>query len=935
MSDDVLITPASRKIEFKDNSGNVDGKIELDSSGNLKITSPGGGLELGDAASDIFVGNGTANIDIIFEQNGEIRGTTGRTVTLGQSDSNIAVNALNFTSGGNEVMTSASVFPSGTTTTGLPTAGALNLANPVENDNHVFHPYLNNDLGHFVERGGTYAWGGLSSNPSADSTKTMFNASGDFCSINDNTISGSTYTLTLTNLPKGLSYSSYAGIVFCHDTFSPGSMVIETSTNNGSSWTTRLTDSSSKAVYACTFDTGGTSTNAIRFTLTAAPNSAQVRIQSITAYNYQSAGMENYFLPLDGGTVYGDVTLPDNNKLNFGTSSDLRIYHDGSNSIIEDVGTGSLQLKGAVNINGAYTLPSADGNNAQVLATNGSGTISFQSVGSLTGSGIQNVSDDTSPQLGGNLATAAHNIQFGDSSGSTDDRLQFGASQDLQIYHNGSNSYIDDGSGTGALIFKSNTYSFRNAADDEQIAVFNEDGAVELYYNGSKKFQTRSNGFAYIDDDVNIEITNQANFGALEIGGSSGAFIDLKSPETDDYDARIQLNTSNNLSIFSDDLHLASKTAETYLDATANGAVNLYYDNSKKFETSSAGATITGALTTTEGITVTGGNSGDVLLTFDTDRSWQFQQSNDNASTRLQLKSNVGSKFFDVVTSTGNAFASFYAHDTTPSLTLTSTNADATAGPTINLTRDSASPAYNDLMGELVFKGDDSAGNSTEYAVIRTKIASTTNGSEGGNLSFNVMQGGSETEFLQMAFNNLYVNKQLTMFNNIFLDGNYSIKWDGSTNDSNTTSLVVTDPTAVRTITLPDATGQVVLSSGAIDTDASAEIGRAHVGYVGWSDLAGFSHVDFNTQTSYSLLQGSTGITYLNAANGQTIKNRINNNTIFETSATGLTLSSGKVLSSPTLTLTASGGITFSDGTTQTSAGASTGFSIAMATALG
>ena len=93
--------------------------------------------------------------------------------------------------------------------------------------------------------------------------------------------------------------------------------------------------------------------------------------------------MENYFLPLRGGTVYGDVILPDNNKLNFGTSSDLRIYHDGSNSIIEDVGTGSLQLKGAVNINGAYTLPSADGNNAQVLATNGSGTISFQSVGSL------------------------------------------------------------------------------------------------------------------------------------------------------------------------------------------------------------------------------------------------------------------------------------------------------------------------------------------------------------------------------------------------------------------------------------------------------------------------------------------------------------------------------------------------------------------------
>ena len=50
-----------------------------------------------ETSSDIFVGNGSANIDIIFEQNGEIRGTTGRTVTLGQNDSNITVDALNFT----------------------------------------------------------------------------------------------------------------------------------------------------------------------------------------------------------------------------------------------------------------------------------------------------------------------------------------------------------------------------------------------------------------------------------------------------------------------------------------------------------------------------------------------------------------------------------------------------------------------------------------------------------------------------------------------------------------------------------------------------------------------------------------------------------------------------------------------------------------------
>ena len=38
---DVLITPASRKVEFKDSSSNVDAKIETDSNGNLAITNAG------------------------------------------------------------------------------------------------------------------------------------------------------------------------------------------------------------------------------------------------------------------------------------------------------------------------------------------------------------------------------------------------------------------------------------------------------------------------------------------------------------------------------------------------------------------------------------------------------------------------------------------------------------------------------------------------------------------------------------------------------------------------------------------------------------------------------------------------------------------------------------------------------------------------------
>ena len=66
MSNDVLITPASRKIEFKDSSATVDAKIETDSNGNLVITNPGGDISLGDTTADVFIGDGAIVFQAFF-----------------------------------------------------------------------------------------------------------------------------------------------------------------------------------------------------------------------------------------------------------------------------------------------------------------------------------------------------------------------------------------------------------------------------------------------------------------------------------------------------------------------------------------------------------------------------------------------------------------------------------------------------------------------------------------------------------------------------------------------------------------------------------------------------------------------------------------------------------------------------------------------------
>jgi hypothetical protein len=64
------------------------------------------------------------------------------------------------------------------------------------------------------------------------------------------------------------------------------------------------------------------------------------------------------------------------------------------------------------------------------------------------------------------------------------------------------------------------------------------------------------------------------------------------------------------------------------------------------------------------------------------------------------------------------------------------------------------------------------------------------------------------------------------------------------------------------------------------NTDVSAQIGRAHVGYVGFGDYAGFAHLDNASSASYALLQSAGGDTYLNCDNGNQIFFRKNNSTI-------------------------------------------------------
>jgi len=93
----------------------------------------------------------------------------------------------------------------------------------------------------------------------------------------------------------------------------------------------------------------------------------------------------------------------------------------------------------------------------------------------------------TKKVTGAQLATLART--FGDN-----EKALFGAGDDLQIYHNGSDSYVRD-EGTGSLVLQGTAQvKIQSPVTGENYAIFNDNGAVTLNYNNNLRFATNDLG---------------------------------------------------------------------------------------------------------------------------------------------------------------------------------------------------------------------------------------------------------------------------------------------------------------------------------------------------------------------------------------------------------------------------------------------------------
>ena len=300
----------------------------------------------------------------------------------------------------------------------------------------------------------------------------------------------------------------------------------------------------------------------------------------VVADNYNKTESETRYVNTDGDAFTGNLTFADNSKAIFGAGSDLKIWHDGSNSYIQEYGTGNLilgagntfEVRSSDNVTtgavfNAYGSVDLNYNGSTKLATTSTG---IDVTGTVTADGLTvdtaipkiTLKDTTSPKVGGVYGTiewytndsscptnvpakieAVDTATYGDRGALkfyTNDSYT-GAILRQQIDHNGDISFYEDTGTTPKFFWDASAERLGIGTDspDALLDVENStapkvrvgDGvrhvelrggsttqnpAIGTYYAGALTFATNSTERMRIDSSGNLLVGT-----ASSLGGSS------------------------------------------------------------------------------------------------------------------------------------------------------------------------------------------------------------------------------------------------------------------------------------------------------------------------------------------------------------------------------------------------------------------------------
>ena len=235
-----------------------------------------------------------------------------------------------------------------------------------------------------------------------------------------------------------------------------------------------------------------------------------------------------------------------------------------------------------VNFDGtaAITVTAAAGTLSGTTLNSSVVTSSLTSLGDLAGLTVIGTSEFTA-NVKFDGATAGRDITFLRSTNTLrfqdNTVLSLGDSDDFKMFHNGSITRFVHDLADANLEFQSDNFVFKDKDNGDVMAKMIHDGAVELYHNGTKKFQTASNG-AQVIGSLGVDELYMGDNEQIKIGAEDDFLIYHGGSENvlDGVLHKIELRHGS----------------EKHLVANPDGAVELYYDNVKQLSTRSDGIEI-------------------------------------------------------------------------------------------------------------------------------------------------------------------------------------------------------------------------------------------------------------------------------------------------------------------------------------------------------
>jgi hypothetical protein len=223
----------------------------------------------------------------------------------------------------------------------------------------------------------------------------------------------------------------------------------------------------------------------------------------------------------------GGIALPDNGKATFGASDDLQIYHDGSNSYVQDAGTGDLIVR-ANNL----ALQATSGEQYAAFVANGSASLFYDNAQKLatTATGIDVTGTATMDGL-----VSSGNAKIGEGVASNSAKLMVntasGASAGIQLFQDGTESWvIQNPASTTALTFANSNTERLKIANNGDISFYEDTGTTPSFvYTAAstslkltgREVSRSSGGYAFEVDNA-TQGSNMSTSGPFNIKGYAG-----------------------------------------------------------------------------------------------------------------------------------------------------------------------------------------------------------------------------------------------------------------------------------------------------------------------------------------------------------------------------------------------------------------------------